>query len=52
MPKAIGNEDSLIQKINYIHENPVRRQYVKNPEDWMWSSANPNNDIVIEPMVL
>jgi len=52
MPKTIENEDYLIQKINYIHENPVRRQYVKKPEHWMWSSANPNNDIVIESMVL
>jgi len=52
MPKMIENEDYLFQKVNYIHENPVRRQYVKNPEDWRWSSANSDNDIVIEPMVL
>ncbi len=52
MPKMIEGEEYLIQKINYIHTNPVRRQYVKNPEDWMWSSANPDNDIIIEPIVL
>ena len=52
MPKMLENEDYLFQKVNYIHENPVRRQYVKNPEDWRWSSANPDNDILIEPMVL
>jgi REP element-mobilizing transposase RayT len=50
--KRHTSEDYLIQKINYIHENPVRRQYVKKLEHWMWSSANPNNDSVIEPMVL
>ncbi|MBM4144996.1 MAG: hypothetical protein FJ240_01800 [Nitrospira sp.] len=34
------------------HANPVRRQYVKRPEDWLWSSANPDSGIIIEPMVL
>jgi len=34
-----------------ISENPVRRQYVKKPEDWVWSSANPDSDIVIESVV-
>jgi REP element-mobilizing transposase RayT len=52
MPKMIENEGYLIQKINYIHENPVRRQYVKKPEDWVWSSANPDSDIVVESAVL
>ncbi|MFZ3135769.1 MAG: hypothetical protein WA126_00085 [Thermodesulfovibrionales bacterium] len=52
MPKMIENEEYLIQKINYIHENPVRRQYVKKPEDWIWSSANPDSDIIIESVVL
>ena len=42
----------LADSLNYIHENPARRQYVKKPEHWMWSSANPDNDIVIESMVL
>ena len=27
------------EKIQYIHENPVRRGLVKSPEDWPWSSA-------------
>jgi putative transposase len=52
MPKMIENEEYLIQKMKYIHENPVRRQYVKKPEDWVWSSANPESDIIIDPMVL
>ncbi len=42
MPKMIESEEYIIQKINYVHANPVRRQYVKKPEDWMWSSANPD----------
>jgi len=52
MPKMIESEEYIIQKINYVHANPVRRQYVKKPEDWMWSSANPDSYIVIEPLVL
>jgi REP element-mobilizing transposase RayT len=52
MPKMIETEDYLFQKTGYIHENPVRRQYVKRPEDWVWSSANPENDIVIESILL
>jgi putative transposase len=26
------------EKLNYIHNNPVRRELVKNPGDWPWSS--------------
>jgi hypothetical protein len=41
-----------LQKINYIHENPVRKQYVQRPEDWEWSSANPESEIIIEQIPL
>jgi len=51
MPKMIENESYLLQKIKYIHENPLRRQYVKKSEDWLWSSANPESDIVVESLV-
>ena len=27
-----------VEKIRYIHRNPVRRGLVINPEDWAWSS--------------
>lgn len=37
-PKAIHREDMLVQKIEYIHYNPVRRGYVDNPEHWRYSS--------------
>jgi len=26
-------------KLNYIHQNPVKQKHVKNPEDWIYSSA-------------
>jgi len=32
-----GNE--LIEKANYIHENPVRRGLAKTSNDYEWSSA-------------
>lgn len=48
MPKIIETEEYLLQKINYILTNPVRKQYVKRPEDWIWSSANPESEIIVE----
>jgi REP element-mobilizing transposase RayT len=47
MPKRIESESFLFQKLDYIHNNPVRKQYVAKPEDWYWSSANP--DCVLKP---
>jgi putative transposase len=32
------SEKKRIEKLRYIHRNPVRRGLVKNPEDWQWSS--------------
>ncbi len=26
------------EKIEYMHQNPVRRGLVKEPADWLWSS--------------
>lgn len=37
-PKLIETDEFLQQKIDYIHYNPVRKQYVHYPEDWHWSS--------------
>ena len=27
-----------IEKVQYIHRNPVKRGLVANPEEWVWSS--------------
>ena len=40
MPELIVSEKFFLQKMNYIHENPLKRNYVMKPEDWYWSSAN------------
>lgn len=37
--RVIRSEHDLIEKIRYIHLNPVRRGLVEQPEDWAWSSA-------------
>ncbi len=38
-PKRIHDRKMMIQKIMYIHENPVRKEYVAKPENWLYSSA-------------
>ncbi|OGN74225.1 MAG: hypothetical protein A2X25_14645 [Chloroflexi bacterium GWB2_49_20] len=38
-PVGIVSEQFWQQKINYIHENPVRKGLVFRPEDWRFSSA-------------
>jgi putative transposase len=50
MPQIIESDKFIQQKINYIHHNPVSKQYVKNPEDWVWSSANPDSEIRTIPL--
>jgi putative transposase len=35
----IKTEDVLIQKVNYIHSNPVADQLVERPEDYLYSSS-------------
>ncbi len=42
MPKRIESEKFLLQKLAYMHNNPVKKQYVAKTEDWYWSSANEN----------
>ena len=38
-PKQIQNADMMREKINYIHNNPVKRGYVDEPRHWRYSSA-------------
>ena len=34
----VWSEAKRVEKLRYIHRNPVRRGLVKSPEDWKWSS--------------
>lgn len=38
-PEVITTEKFYQEKANYIHRNPVKKEYVKLPEDWIYSSA-------------
>jgi REP element-mobilizing transposase RayT len=38
-PQQIQNEEMMIQKLEYIHHNPLRRGYVEDPVHWRYSSA-------------
>ena len=38
-PEQILSEDMMRQKLEYIHENPVRRGYVDDALHWRYSSA-------------
>ena len=38
-PQLIQNEEILKQKLEYIHNNPVKRGYVDEPVHWRYSSA-------------
>ena len=39
-PQAIYSDTTMIQKIDYVHANPVRRGWVVSPEHWRYSSAH------------
>ena len=38
-PQLIESEQVMRQKLDYIHQNPVKRGYVDLPEHWRYSSA-------------
>jgi hypothetical protein len=38
-PQLIESEEVMRQKLDYIHQNPVKRGYVDLPEHWRYSSA-------------
>jgi REP element-mobilizing transposase RayT len=38
-PMLLSTEKFFNQKLNYIHENPVRAGFVTEPDHWQYSSA-------------
>lgn len=38
-PQAVTTEEMMLQKMEYLHFNPVRRGLVDRPEYWRYSSA-------------
>jgi putative transposase len=37
--RNIITDDEFVEKLRYIHGNPVARELVSKPSDWAWSSA-------------
>lgn len=48
MPKLVESEEFYNNKVEYIHNNPVRKSYVSQPEYWYWSSANPDCELKVD----
>ena len=49
----IKTEEVLMQKVNYIHQNPVEEDLIEHPEEYRWSSCRfwkgfPNDDEPLE----
>jgi putative transposase len=39
-PQAITSDEMMFQKLEYLHNNPVKRGLVASPEHWRYSSAH------------
>ncbi|MDD5349720.1 MAG: transposase [Chthoniobacteraceae bacterium] len=39
-PQAIVSDEMMLQKLDYLHHNPVRAGFVTSPEHWRYSSAH------------
>ncbi|HVF73047.1 MAG TPA: transposase [Chthoniobacterales bacterium] len=39
-PQVIADDAMMLQKLEYIHANPVKRGWVSAPEHWRYSSAH------------
>jgi len=39
-PQAIMSDEMMFQKLEYLHNNPVKRGLVASPEHWRYSSAH------------
>ncbi len=49
-PETLVSEKFFHQKLNYLHENPVRKGLVSKPEHWCYSSARAWIEEVPEPI--
>src|SRR6267378_1034391 len=39
-PQSIATDEIMLQKLEYLHNNPVKRGLVASPEHWRYSSAH------------
>lgn len=38
-PQQIDSDETMLQKLEYVHDSPVRRGYISDPTHWRYSSA-------------
>jgi len=39
-PIQLSTQEMILQRLNYIHNNPVEAGFVTEPQHWKWSSAH------------
>ncbi len=44
-PTMLTSNHIIDQKVNYIKKNPVKAGFVSKPEDYLHSSAHPDNQL-------
>ena len=49
-PIELNYPQIIDQKLDYIHYNPVEAGYVTEVSDWVYSSANPQQPLPLEPI--
>jgi putative transposase len=45
----VSSHQKFVEKLRYIHRNPVRRGLVAKPEEWLWSSYRHYQTACAEP---
>ena len=48
----VRTEAKRIEKLKYIHRNPVRDGLVKEPDEWKWSSFRSYKYLEVGPVTL
>jgi putative transposase len=48
----VRSQKKRIEKLTYIHQNPVRRELVAEPKDWRWSSFRDYADLGTGPVTV
>ena len=46
--RIIRNEKEFWEKVNYVYNNPLKAGLVESPEDYPYSSANPQVETDLE----
>jgi hypothetical protein len=36
--KVVWSQSKFVEKLHYMHMNPVKRKLVAHPKEWAWSS--------------